>query len=220
MPSSLARGAFALTLLLPACAFAAASNAVTPVSTDLSAAPAGKYNLQTSHSQVHFSIIHTELSPYMGRFNKVSGSIQLDPKNPEKSAVDVTIAMSDLDTPFAGPGGKKTLDAEICGDEAFNCTMFPSANFKSTAIKVTGKNTADITGDLSFHGVSKPLVLHAAFVAGRLSPFGGKDYTLGLTASGTIKRSDFGVNKMAWSADLSDEVGLTISIEARQAPAN
>jgi polyisoprenoid-binding protein YceI len=216
----IARGAFALALLLPACAYAAASNAVTPVSSDLSVAPGGKYNLTTSHSQIHWSLIHTALSPYMGRFDKVSGTIMLDPKNPEKSTVDVTVAMNDLDTPFFGPSGKKTLDAEICGEDAFNCMMFPQAEFKSTAIKVTGKNTADITGDLTFHGVTKPLVLHASFGAGRLSPFGGKDYTLGFTATGTLKRSDFGVNKMTWSADLSDDVNLIVSIEARQAPAN
>lgn len=219
MLSFLARSAFGAALLIPVAAFAADERTLTPVNTDPMLAPAGKYNFQGSHTGVVFNIMHLGLTSYYGRINKASGSIDFNPQNPEKSSVTVEVAMKDLDTPYFSGAGKKPLDERICAADAFDCAQFPSATFKSNSVKVTGKNTGDITGTLTLHGVTKPVVLHTTFNAGRKSPFGGDNYMLGFSASAMIKRSDFDLNKMSWGGDLSDEVNLLIQAELSQAAA-
>jgi len=173
------------------------------VSKDISRAPNGTYQLDTSHSQILFSVLHLGLTDYYGRFDKLAGTLNLDANQPERSAVSVTIDTSSVDT----PSGR--LADELKGPAVFDSTQFGSASFRSISITRTGPNTGRVTGDLTIKNVTKSVTLDATFNGGELNPMNGS-YGIGLRAAATIRRSDFGLTTMPWSSFVSDDVQLVI----------
>lgn len=172
-------------------------------SKDPSQAPAGAYRLEASHSQLLFAIGHLELTSYHGRFDKLSGTLNFDPNQPEKSAVSITMDMTSLDTPSG------ELNNELKGTAVFDAAAFPTASFKSTAVTRTGPDSGKITGDLTIKGVTRPVTLDVVFGGGEPNPL-GDSYALGFRGTATIKRSDFGLTGMIWESMVGDEVELTV----------
>lgn len=170
---------------------------------DITGAPNGAYSLDVAHSQVLFSISHLELTDYHGRFDKVSGTLNLDANEPEKSATSITIDMNSLDTPSA------ELNDILKGSSVFSASQFPAATFKSTAVTRTGADTGRIAGDLTIKGVTKPVTLDVVFNGTKRNPLKG-DFILGFRAKTTIKRSDFGLTNTIWSSFVGDDVNLEI----------
>jgi len=170
---------------------------------DVSRAPAGTYDLDPAHSQVVFGISHLELTIYHARFDRLSGTLSLDPAEPQKSATAITISMDSVDTP------SPQLNDILKGPNFFQATQFPTATFKSTAIERTGPDTGKIIGDLTIRGVTKPVTLDVTFNGGKPNPIKNA-YALGFSARTTIKRSDFGLTDVAWSPFVGDEVQLVI----------
>jgi polyisoprenoid-binding protein YceI len=166
-------------------------------------APSGSYAMETRHSQVLFAIPHLGITDYHGRFDRVSGSLIFASATPEKSTVSATIDMTSIDTP------SHELMNELMGAGVFNTATFPSATFKSTSVAVTGPNTGTITGDLTLHGVTKPVTLNATFGGTTTDPFTGAD-DIGFHATATVRRSDFGITGMVWERIVGDEVQITI----------
>jgi polyisoprenoid-binding protein YceI len=201
MSISFARGALAVAAVL-----GIALAAQAQVSSDPKAAPAGRYKVSPGHTQVVFSIMHMGLSPYYGRFGTVSGSLDFDPQAPERSSVDVAIQMNSANTP------SDKLTSELCAASAFNCAQFPAATFKSTSLRRTGGNTGEITGNLTLAGVTKPVTLRVTFHGGMKRGDTGA-YMLGFSATASVKRSDFGLTKMPWTAFVADDVTLLIEAE-------
>ncbi|MBV9990408.1 MAG: YceI family protein [Alphaproteobacteria bacterium] len=177
--------------------------ALAESSRDASHAPTGSYALETRHSQVLFAIPHLGITDYYGRFDKLSGSLNFNSGAPEKSSVSITIDMTSVDTP------SHELIGELMGANVFNSGSFPTATFKSTSVARTGANTGTITGDLTLHGVTKPVTLDATFGGVTQDPFSGAD-DIGFHATATVKRSDFGITGMVWENVVADEVKLTI----------
>lgn len=196
----LARLATVALFLLPAASVAQDSTK------NVTAAPRGTYLLDPSHSQVLFGIVHMGLSTYYGRFAKLSGTLQFDPFQIEKSSVSIEIDMTSVDTP------SKRLDGELMGPAVFESGKFPTATFKSTKIEQTGSDTGRITGDLTIKRVTMPVTLNVTFRGGRNHPLSGV-YALGFEAKGAIQRTDFGLTGMAWEGFVADEVTLEISAE-------
>lgn len=166
-------------------------------------APTGSYSLETRHSQVLFAIPHLGITDYYGRFDKLSGTLNYNSGAPEKSSVNISIDMSSIDMP------SHELMGELMGAGVFNTASFPAATFKSTAIARTGPNTGTITGDLTLHGVTKPVTLDVTFGGVTADPFSGAD-DVGFHATATIKRTDFGITGMVWEQIVGDDVKLTI----------
>jgi polyisoprenoid-binding protein YceI len=191
--------------------FSTATEEKPVIVTDMSTMPAGHWDVSGAHSQVVFSALHDFISPYYGRFEKVTGSMELDPKNPEKSTVSVQMPMTSFSTPFSNGTGKRSLDENLCKPKALDCEQFTSVAFQSTAIKKTGKNTGDITGNLTLHGVTKPVVLHATFIGEVPGPGGRK--VMGFSANGMLKRSDFDITHDYWNLAVSDEVNFMVEAE-------
>ena len=189
-------GLIALTLVGPALA--------ANISTDPRTAPPGAYKIEPRHTQVLFAIPHFGITDYYGRFEKVSGTLTFNPAAPEKSVVDITIDMTSLSVPSV------PLAGELTGTEVFDSAQFPTATFKSTSIERTGPTTGKITGDLTIHGVAKPVTLDVTFNGGLQAPLGAAAYDIGFHATGTIKRSAFGLDKMQWTGFVGDDVKLTI----------
>lgn len=166
------------------------------------AAQAGNYKVETSHTRVGFAVNHFGFSDWFGEFADVTGTLSIDPAKIEKAKVAVTIPVATVSTTNA------TLDGELVSADWFDAETYPTIQFVSTKVVRTGERTADVTGNLTFHGVTKPVTLKASFNAGGVNPM-SKAYTVGFNASGTIKRSDFGVTK--YVPVVGDDVTLRIS---------
>ncbi len=182
----------AASLALSASAFAAAP------------APAGNYKIDPVHSVAYFEIGHLGgVSRFMGRFNDMSGDLVVD--TPEKSKVKVEIKTDSIDTKH------EPLEKHLKSPDFFNAVQFPVMSFTSTAVNLNAAGEGTLAGNLNLHGVTKPVTLKLKQIG---SGKGMKGETrVGYVATGTIKRTDFGMNYGVPGA-ATDEVDLHINIEA------
>lgn len=180
-----------------------AAPALAQTSADPKQAPTGSYSMDVRHTQVLFAIPHLGITDYYGRFDKATGNLNFNSGTPEKSSVSVTIDMTSIDTP------SHELIGELMGASVFNTAAFPTATFKSTAVTRTGPGSGTITGDLTLHGVTRPVTLDATFGGLTTDPFSGAD-DIGFRATTALKRTDFGITGMVWEGVVGDEVKLTI----------
>jgi polyisoprenoid-binding protein YceI len=169
----------------PAAAPTASADGMTvPPNTAL----AGTYAIDKSHTNLSFKVSHLGFSHYTAGFDDVSGKLQFDPANPAAMTVEATIDPKSLDL-NAPPAGFRD---QVVGKEFFDAAAFPAITFKSTKVEVTGPKTANVTGDLTLHGVTKPVTLATTFNGGyAANAFDGA--RIGFSAKGTLKRSDFGM---------------------------
>lgn len=178
--------------------------AAQSVSTDPIRTPNGAYEVDPhGHTQLLFSILHLGLTNYYGRFDKVSGTLNYDGNQPERSSLSITIDATSIDTP------SDRLTGELKDPSVLNTQQFPAATFKSTAVTRTGPDTGRVTGLLTVRNVTKAVTLDVTFNGGEQNPL-GNGYALGFRATATIRRSDFGLNTMGWSMYVSDDVHLII----------
>src|SRR3954449_9009007 len=153
-----------------------------------------------AHSEVDFSILHMSLSKVHGRFGNIGGSIVMDDADVTKSTVNVTIDVSTVDT------GVEGRDKDLKSDHFFDVAQFPTATFVSTSVaKNAGGLT--VTGNLTLHGVTKPVTLN---VEGPTGPVQGMDKKqhAGFSATTTISRAAFGIAAKMPTAAVGDEVQL------------
>ncbi len=164
-----------------------------------------KFVLDKPHTQIIFSVSHMGLSNSFGKFVDYEGEINFDQAEPEKSNVDVTIKTASLDL------DDEKWNEHMKNKDFFNVEQFPTMIFKSTKVEKTGDNTANVTGDLTLLGVTKPVTL--AVVHNKTGKHPMKDIMAsGFSATGTLKRSDFG---MSYGLPMvGDDVKLIIEAEA------
>jgi polyisoprenoid-binding protein YceI len=172
------------------------------VSHDAGATQEGAYSVEPSHTRVLFSVSHLGFTTWYGEFSQVSGSLNLDPKHAAKSTLEIHIPTNTVSTDNA------KVDDELKGDKWFDATQFPEIVFKADKITQTGKDKGKVTGDLTFHGVTKPVTLDVEFNGAGVNVL-DKKYTAGFEVSGKIKRSDFGVK--TYVPLVGDDVDLIIS---------
>lgn len=179
--------AFAATILLSTNVYAEVKGPkdTTPTA-DIAQAPAGTYVLEKSHASMVFKVNHMGFADYVMRFNEFDATIELDPRTPEKSTVKATVNVGSFDSNNA-----KLLE-HVSSPDFFDLAKYPSMSFTSTKIEKTGTNTGKIYGNLTLHGVTKPVVLDTTFNAGGPHPM-MKKYDIGFHATTTIKRSEFGM---------------------------
>ncbi|SOB93397.1 YceI family protein [Thalassospira xiamenensis] len=168
---------------------------------------AESYKLDPTHTSVIFIVNHLGFSNFQGRFGGTSGELTLDRENPAASSAIITIDLSKVDT------GVEGLDNHMKTADFLNVEQNPTATFKSTSIEMTGDKTATITGDLTLLGQTKPLVLDVTLTGEGDHPMTG-DHVLGFGATGTVTRSEYGMNYLVPA--VSDEVELQISTEFLQ----
>jgi polyisoprenoid-binding protein YceI len=187
-----------------------AGAAQAQITTSPAAVQAGTYKADPAHSKITWSITHFGFSTYIGQFSHLDATLKVDPKAVGASALDVTVDANSLGT--LNPA----LDTHLKSKDFLDAAAFPTAAFKATKVTQTGEKTADITGDLTLHGVTKPVVVHATFNQGGVNPL-DKKYSLGFAGSAEIARSDFGIT--SYVPAISDKVTLTIEAEFKAAPA-
>ncbi|GAA0718975.1 YceI family protein [Dokdonella soli] len=172
---------------------------------------AGTYTLDPAHTQVIFSWNHFGYSNPSAQFGKVEGTLEFDQANPTKSSVSVTIPLSSIDSHVA------KLDEHLQSNEFFDAAKYPDATFKSTKVeKGAGKDKLKVTGDLTVHGVTKPVVLDVTINKVGEHPM-RKAQAAGFDATTTIKRSEFGLTK--YVPMVSDDVKVHITSETIDAKA-
>ncbi|MFZ6045918.1 YceI family protein [Pseudomonas sp. CR3202] len=158
---------------------------------------------QGQHAFVNFEIGHMGYSYIYGTFKEFDGAFSFDEKNPEASKIKVTLKTASVDTNHA------ERDKHIRSADFLNASKNPIATFESTSVKSTGQDTADVTGNLTLNGVTKPVVIQAKFVGEGNDPWGG--YRAGFKGATTIKLKDFDIQKDLGPA--SQEAQLIISFE-------
>jgi polyisoprenoid-binding protein YceI len=172
-------------------------------------APKGTYKLDEQHTQVLFAIKHEGISTFYGRLGKVSGTVDFDQARPDNSTLNVSVDTTTIDTHVP------ELDSSVPKD-LFQADKFPTATFVSTGVAKTGDTTGTVTGNLTIAGVTKPVTLKVTFNGGRGSGEPLQPYRLGFDATATLKRSDFGLNRVIWDGFVSDDVTLMIEAEAER----
>lgn len=173
------------------------------------------WNIDRSHSTVGFRIRHMVIARVNGTFEDWSGTLTLDPENLTDSAVEVAINVASIDTHEAD------RDAHLRGADFFDAETYPQITFKSTSVEAVDAENLRVHGDLTIHGVTRPVVLDAEF-GGRVTDPWGLD-RVGFTAKTKIDRKDFG---LTWNAALEtggllvgDSAEITIELEATAAAA-
>jgi polyisoprenoid-binding protein YceI len=182
--------------------------AASAVAFSLIAAPvlaADTYKLDPTHTEVTFQWTHMGFSKPTGKFMNAVGSVTLDEADPAKSSVAVSFDINGINT------GVTKLDDHLKSPDFFDAAKFPTATFKSTNVQVTSPTTAKVTGDLTLHGVTKPVTLDVTLNKLGEHPM-KKKKAAGFSATGTIKRSDFGMAMFVPA--VSDEIDLEITAEA------
>ena len=190
-----------LALALAAAPAAALAQATTR-DTNPAHVKSGTYQVEPSHTRVLFAVSHMGFTTWYGNFTNASGSLTLDPAKLVDASFDITIPANTVSTT------NTKLDGELNSPEWFDTAKYPTIEFKSEKMVRTGKDTALVTGELTFHGVTKPETLKVSFNASGINPI-SKQYTVGFNATGELKRSDF--NQKTYVPLIGDDVTLTIS---------
>ncbi|MBN3560806.1 YceI family protein [Aliamphritea spongicola] len=167
------------------------------------AAPVG-YDIDMSHTNVLFDVNHLGLSTMIGRFGDVAGTLMFDEDNIENSTVSVTVQTASINT------FHEKRDDHLRSPDFFNTLEFPEMTFNSTSVTKLDANTAQLKGELTLLGVTQPVTLDLTVNKVGPHPF-NKKQVAGFTATGTIKRSDFG---MKYGAPMiGDDIALRLELE-------
>ena len=158
---------------------------------------------QGQHAFVNFKISHLGYSWLYGTFKDFDGTFSYDAANPEASKVNVTLKTASVDTNHA------ERDKHLRSADFLNVSKHDTATFESTSVKSTGEGTADVTGNLTLNGVTKPVVIAAKFIGEGQDPWGG--YRAGFEGTTTLKLKDFDIAMDLGPA--SETVELIISVE-------
>ena len=167
---------------------------------------------EPDHTSVVFQYPHFGMSHPSGKIMGATGTLVLDKDDPAKSTVDITLDVKTLTTALPD------FDTLLKGEKYFDIAHFPTATFKSTKVELTGENTANVTGDLTLHGVTHPVTLAVTFNGGYPGLAGyDPNARIGFSAKGTLKRSQFGMGygipAPGTTMGVEDEVDFTIETE-------
>ena len=186
-----------LRLAILALALGAAVSAAVP------ARAADLFQADAVHSSVVFRVKHMNTSYAWGRFNEISGTFALDEKDPAQSRLEFLVKSASVDT------GNEKRDQHLKGPDFFNTVQYPTITFQSKSVATTAPNTFEVSGDLTLHGVTKPVTLKVTRTGS------GKDMKgtaiAGIESTFAIRRADYQMNKMAPA--IGDDVWINVSVE-------
>ena len=163
---------------------------------------AAEYVIDTSHAFIQFEISHLGYSTLAGRFNKFEGGFSWDRENPGAAVIEVKVDTASVDSNWA------ERDKHLRGPDFLDVEKFPSATFKG--IKYSGDATGGkLEGELTLHGVTKPITLDVKVIGEGADPWGG--YRAGFSATTTLRRADYGIAYNLGPA--SESMTFTLHIE-------
>ncbi len=179
--------------------------------------PAGSYLSDPAHTSLTFRVNHLGFSHYTASFRKTDARLTFDPARPAAMKVEATVSVPslELNTPPAG------FHDQLMSKAWFDAARFPTMTFRSTKVELAGPNAAKVTGDLTLHGVTQPVVLQVTYNGGyppmSFDPGGAR---IGFSAHGVLKRSAFGISSgipaPGTTMGVSDDVDIAIETEFSQ----
>lgn len=173
----------------------------------LPAFAADRYEFDENHRNVRFTFNHFGFSNIAASFEQLDGHLMLDREDLSKSSVEVTIPIDSVHS------GVPKFDAHLKSADFFDSGKFPHATFRSTKVEPSSETKLAVTGDLTLHGVTKPVVLDVTINKLGTHPMAKAEWA-GFDATTTIKRSEFGLG--LYSPNVSEEIAVEISVEARR----
>jgi polyisoprenoid-binding protein YceI len=195
--------AFLLMFLMVA-SCASAVRTLYPLQTDPLKTKPGIYSLDPTHTNIIFAVSHLGFSLHHGRFNKITGSLELDTNKPAKSKVFITVQTASIDT------NNLKLDAMLRDKGMFETNKFPAATFESTGLNISGDKTATIEGFLTIKGIRNPIQIDATFIGSGTNPLNGLSI-VGFSGKASFKRSDYDLKN--WLPLIGNDVTLIIEAE-------
>lgn len=167
------------------------------------------WEIDPAHSRAAFAVKHMMFTTVRGHFKVLSGHVHIDEQNPANSSVDAQVETASIDT------GEPRRDEHLRSADFFDAQQYPTLTFKSTSVEHLGGNEYNVIGDLTIHGVTRPVTLKAEYGGQGKTPFG--TLAAGLSAKGKINRKDWGLN---WNAPLEaggwlvgEDVNIEIDLE-------
>lgn len=161
-----------------------------------------KWNIDPDHSVASFSIGHMTVAYVHGQMNSVSGTINYDPGDIQSLSVDIRVGPESIIT------GVQKRDDHLKSGDFFDIGKFPDITFRSSSIEPSGNGRVKVSGELSIHGIVKPLTLEVSVSGPVKSPFG--ETTLGITGDTVIDRGEFGID---WNQPMEGG-GLMVGMKA------
>lgn len=159
------------------------------------------WKLDKAHSQLGFTVTHLGISDQSGVFKNFDVTIKTEKPDFSDAVIELTADVSSINT------GVEMRDKHLMGADFFDAEKYPTLNFTSTALKNVGKNKFKVTGNLTLHGITKPVTLDLLYRGTTTNPM-SKAPTSGFQVTGTIKRSDFGIATGFPTAMLGDVVTI------------
>ncbi len=175
-----------------------------PADAEAKLPPSGTYQLDPNHASITFKVNHLGFSRYTGRFDKIEGTLNFNNAVPEQSTLDMAVYPNSINS------NNIKLEEELRGDKWLNVIKFPRATFHSIQIERLGPVTAKMTGELSLMGVTRRTSFTVTLVGAGESVVSKKS-VLGFSATGVIRRSDYGLDNLL--PMIGDEVTLQIEAE-------
>jgi polyisoprenoid-binding protein YceI len=196
-----------MTMKPIAAAFAAAISVLAPTAEQAPPSPdnvlPGVYVIDTKETLVRYGTNHMGFNEFWGTFPGATGSLTIDPKAIASTKLDVTVPIATVETT------NRELDGLLFSDQFFDADKYPRMHFVSTAVTRTGERTAKVAGDLTMHGVTRPIVLDVTFTGAGPNAF-SKVPTIGFSGESQVNRSDFGMGK--YVPIVSDATTITVSV--------
>ena len=202
--------------LIPAVLIAAVAGGIafaslpagTPAAQAVVARPAAQaqtFKVDPVHTAVIFSAMYGQVAPFYGQFTDFRGTMSYDGSDPKSFSCDVEIPMESLDTHNA------QRDGHLKSPDWFNAREYPTVRFKSTGLEVAAGGTMTLKGELTMHGVTRPVSAAVSNLA--TQDFGQRGFRLGLGCAFAVKRSDFGVSTMLGEQGIGDEIELFVGLQ-------
>lgn len=182
--------------------------------------PAGEYKMDHAHSTLIFRVSHMGFSHYTARFRHFDAKLQFDPRNLTATQLTATIDPRSIETDYPDP--KYNFNAELAGEQFLDAKQFPEITFRTTQVEDLGSQAMRVHGELTLHGVTKPIVLEATYNGGYSGHPMDPQARVGFSAHGVLRRSDFGISggipQAASNMGVGDEVAVVIESEFNGPP--
>jgi polyisoprenoid-binding protein YceI len=177
--------------------------------------PAGEYTLDAAHARLTFHLSHMGFSNYTARFRRFDAKLQFDPRNLTSTQLTATVDPRSIETDYPDP--KYDFNAELAGEHFLDAAKFPEITFRTTQVEDLGNQAMRVHGELTLHGVTKPIVLDATYNGGYSGHPMDPHARVGFSAQGVLRRSEFGISggipEAASNMGVGDQVAIVIESE-------
>ena len=182
--------------------------------------PAGEYTMDHPHTTLIFRVSHMGFSKYTARFRRLDAKLQFDPRNLAATRLTATVDPRSIETDFPDP--KYNFNAELAGEQFLDAAKYPEIAFRTIRVEDLGNQAMRVHGELTMHGVTRPIVLDATYNGGYAGHPMDPQARIGFSAHGVLRRSEFGISggipQAGTNLGVGDQVAVVIESEFNGPP--